>query len=449
MSRWIPYSVPILYFVVVSSLRPADRLGEPEFFPGLGRTVYDDYDVTAYAIRGLNAELGRTAGRLDDPCRQRRPPATLTAPGARNPLADSRYYLEYPHAALVLFRLPYRLPPAVGDLPPAAEVADACHNDVVEYLPRSRAEWELWRKFRHATDVYAAAGVACLLALMAVTRWGYRPDGSLAGPAWLFLLPACLYFSANRFDVLPAVGLALSLALLGRGWMAGSAVCLGVATMVKIYPGLVAVLVVRYLGGRPRDMARWTAVYALTLAAVGAVTVASTGWEATLAPYRVQLGRSLEGLTFYGAVLPRVLGGDTAVSKGARLGFVLVVLIALAWRRPTGLESLLRRSALALIAFLAVQVFYSPQWVLWLIPLLAPLAGWGLRSPVTWLVVGLDLVTYATFPVAFDMTNTARHQVLIGVLIYLRALVLGGLAVALVMAERRGATAASFARSSG
>ena len=42
-----------------------------------------------------------------------------------------------------------------------------------------------------------------------------------------------------------------------------------------------------------------------------------------------------------------------------------------------------------------------------------------------------------------------NHQVLIGVLIYLRALVLGGLAVALVMAERRGATAASFARSSG
>jgi hypothetical protein len=35
--------------------------------PELGRLVYDDYDMTAYALRGLNASLGRTAARMDDP----------------------------------------------------------------------------------------------------------------------------------------------------------------------------------------------------------------------------------------------------------------------------------------------------------------------------------------------------------------------------------------------
>ena len=37
-------------------------MGPPDAAPWLHRSLYDDYDVTAMALRGLNAERGRKAG---------------------------------------------------------------------------------------------------------------------------------------------------------------------------------------------------------------------------------------------------------------------------------------------------------------------------------------------------------------------------------------------------
>ena len=137
--RWAPFLVPILYFAIILWLQPADRLGAPESFPSVGRLVYDDYDAMAFALRGFNAEGGRLAGRPSDPCRD---PATPAEIAAKAPLAP--YYLEYPHAALWLFRLPYWLPPFVRDSPISPLVANACHNAVVEHRQQTPEERPLW-----------------------------------------------------------------------------------------------------------------------------------------------------------------------------------------------------------------------------------------------------------------------------------------------------------------
>src|SRR5262249_22943420 len=212
------------------------------------------------------------------------------------------------------------------------------------------------------------------------------------------------------FDIVPALLMAVSLACLGRDRLVVSAVFLGAATMVKVYPGLAALLVVRYLSGDWRRMAVWATTYGLTLLSIFTATVGTTGWEATVAPYRVQLARTLEPLTFYGHVLPTALGDDNTAAKGFRLSAVLTTLLVLASRRPADLAGLLRRSAIVLIVFVSLQVFYSPQWVLWLAPLLVPLAR--LHRPVLWLVIALDVVTYLTFPVVFDMIHYPYQHVL-------------------------------------
>src|SRR5579885_474069 len=70
--------VPLAYLAAVWSLQPADHLGDPPAAPWLGRLFYDDYDSTARALRGLNAELGRPAGQLGHP-----PTSTATSSPAR------------------------------------------------------------------------------------------------------------------------------------------------------------------------------------------------------------------------------------------------------------------------------------------------------------------------------------------------------------------------------
>ena len=55
---------------------------------------------------------------------------------------------------------------------------------------------------------------------------------------------------------------------------------------------------------------------------------------------------------------------------------------------------MLRRCALVLVVFAVLAVFWSPQWILWFLPLTVPLAT---RYPVKAAVVTLDAVNYLSF----------------------------------------------------
>ena len=79
------------------------------------------------------------------------------------------------------------------------------------------------------------------------------------------------------------------------------------------------------------------------------------------------------------------------------MGGLALTVAALCLTRPPDLASVLRRGAVVLIVFIGLSVYFSPQWLIWLLPLCLPLArkNW----PVTGLLVALDLITYNTFPV--------------------------------------------------
>jgi hypothetical protein len=396
-----PCLIPPVYLFLILSLQPAERLGNPEQYPDLPRLIYDDYDMTALALRGLNAARGRVPGgpqphwlswdvfllSLDQP---------LTI--------DRHYFLEYPPATLLLFRLGWLCQSAASDpaIPPM--VLAAWHNNIVEHWPRDESERELWRQFRRAIRVYLIVMTVCLLALQAVVFIGYEPAGQLGGPVLLLVLPASLYFALNRFDVLPALLVAFSLLCLGRRWLALSAVLLGLATLVKVYPIVLAPLVCRFLVSERRDCFHWTAVYGLTVAAGLLLPVWAWGVEAALAPFWFQLSRPAEyGWTLYGTLLPAAWADPTTAAALFRFGTVLLTGLAVFWRRPADLAGLLRRGAIVLIVFVSLQVFWSPQWVLWLAPLLVPLAR--MHGSVLALTVALDLVGYVSFPVVFDQLS--------------------------------------------
>jgi hypothetical protein len=426
MLRYWPFLLPPLYLLLIFALQPADRLGDPE--ARVGRLVYDDYDLTALVLRGLNAAHGRTPGHLH--------PDYLNSIAFRAALEqktklEESYFLEYPPTALLIFRLAWLGRPV--DTPPA--VLDGWHNNLVEHRPRTEVERDLWQRFRTAIRLVQFQMMLCLLGLMAVLLIGYEADGGLVGPIWLLVLPGALYFSHNRFDVLTALLTALSFFCLGRQRLGISAVLLALAVLVKVYPILLAPLVLRYLLAKPQAAGGWLAVFLGAIVLFLLPPLLTWGWDATWAPFRFQLGRGLEvGWTLYGVALPESWGEPTRWGRVFRLGSVLVVGALLVWRRPDDLADVLRRGAVVLVVFVALQVFYSPQWILWFSPLLIPLAR--THRAVLWLTAGLDLLTYTSFPLIYDLPGlsgeTGARDVLRVALVWGRVVLLGMLAWALL-----------------
>ena len=132
----------------------------------------------------------------------------LLQPFAERMKADrplrARYFVEYPHAALLLFRAGYLVQPGMRDLDVPAAFADADYHDIADFTPTDPEHIKLMRMFVFAARFYVAVMVILWYALALVLTAGYGPKTQLAGGAALLLLPATLYFTLNRFDIVPA-----------------------------------------------------------------------------------------------------------------------------------------------------------------------------------------------------------------------------------------------------
>lgn len=419
-TSWIRRSLRIAAFVIVPLaalaawlwMQPGDQFAVPFEEPGyrsyLSSLVYDEFDLAAMSLRGLNAVRGRQAGLLDQPfdykdeCFQEK---LLTSP----PLND-RYFLEYPHAALLLFRAGWWFQPELQQMPISGGVLDCDYHNLVLHQPETPEEQKLWRGFVLASRFYVFVMVLCLFALIAVLEWGYGAGTNLQGGALMLLLPASLLFTLNRYDVIPALFTAISFACLGRGWHRSSAMALGLGVLFKVYPILFAPFILRYLWCDRRAALRWFTALTATGALAFLPMLFGADLEAVMGPYRFQLTRPPEiGLTIYGFLLPEAAAGGI-IGTAFRLG-VLGLATALLLIQPiTSIASILRRSAVALVIFVSLAVFYSPQWVLWFAPLLLPLVGRSRR--LGWTVATLDVVTYLTFPVWFWLAAPVGYWLL-------------------------------------
>jgi hypothetical protein len=444
--HFLLFIVPMLCFGASVWVRPAGRLGPPESVEWIHQILYDDNDFAAYALRSLNDSFGRHAGRRDAP--EQVLPEEYTEGLRSQRSLEPEYYLEYPHAALLLFKVPYLFGPVATGAP--AALLDGAHEDVVMHQPRAE-ESGVWEYFHRTVTSYMLMMVAFHAALVAVLAAGYLAGGGLAYRGLLLILPGALFFSLNRFDVVPALLTAVSLACLGRGRITASAVILGAGTLIKVYPIFLAPLIVRYLltTKAPKQATRWAIAYGIALAAFLVPAVQVWGVGEVAAPYIVQLSRKAEGFTAYVYLIPledlrNVLAGNGFFGRSFRLGCLALALGLLLARPIPDLAGVLRRGAIVLIVFITLSVFYSPQWVLWLTPLLLPLAG-RQRSLVA-LIAGLDLVTWGQWPIACNLAYTFRvedfpRDVVLTLLAFARFAVLGLIVWNVLRADRSAASA--------
>ncbi|MDA2806161.1 glycosyltransferase family 87 protein [Nocardiopsis suaedae] len=244
-------------------------------------------------------------------------------------------------------------------------------------------------------DVTALVMGVCLTATVLATGWlvgrggVHPPDGTafdrrralLAGGVTA-LVPAGVLTAYINWDHLAVALFTVGLALYARGdrWQWGGGALIGLAVAAKFYPflvfGPILVLVLRRLLGRgglaAGDLLRPLGGAAAAWAAVNApvALAAPEGW-ATFFAFSSERGTDW-GSVYY------VLGGhglfdsgdhdlvNTFGTGGLAVACALIAVLGVTARRPPRLEQLL---LLTVAAFLITNKVWSPQFVLWLIPL--------------------------------------------------------------------------------
>jgi uncharacterized membrane protein len=276
------------------------------------------------------------------------------------------------------------------------------------------------RGFRDAFEWLMAAFGVATIALAAVTLRGVgatreRTAAALGAIAAFPLLLGSVVLT--RFDLFPIALVVAALAALVHERDRLGFGLLGAAVAVKLFPGVLVPVALAYTWRRRgrREALVCLAVSAVMVALVFLpfLLVAPEGVARSLGH---QLSRPLQieslGSALYLAA-HHLTGLDVEMRSGhgsqnlhatgtglAALLFSAVQLAALAWiwlRRPAGKEELVRWSAAAVVAFVALGKVLSPQFLIWLAPLVPLVAGVrGLRASA---LLGAALVlTQLWFP---------------------------------------------------
>jgi uncharacterized membrane protein len=263
-------------------------------------------------------------------------------------------------------------------------------------------------------SLMALCGVATLFVIaLLLARLGAPAPRVWSGTFLFALSPIALGpISLNTYDAWPALLTIVALALLLAGGAGWALAVLGVAFAAKVYPIVLlppALVFVWRTGGRER------ALRAL-LAFAGAAAILVLPFL-VLAPhglaesFRAQAGRSLQEESLGGSVLAVAdrlgvysatvvhraghaisydLAGslpDTlAVLSSVAQGLAVLVVAWLYYRGPDERRRLTAAFAAAIIGFLAFTRFFSPQYMVWVLPFAV------LLGPIEWALVTLALV---------------------------------------------------------
>jgi hypothetical protein len=290
---------------------------------------------------------------------------------ARDQIVDTPIYERYGEA-MTQGQVPYR--DFTVEYPPAA---------LPVFLVPALGEGRYGRRFE---GLMAAFGVGCVLLVAAVSSSLWAPV--LIGVSPLLLGSVML----SRFDFWPAVLTAAALALLVAGRFRLGLGTLGLATAAKLYPAVLAPIALAHVWRTRsrREAGVCAAAYVGVVAAIVLpfASIAPAGvWDA----FWRQAGRPLQLESVGSAFLlaaHHLFGLDLTMESshgsqnlaGALPDAVAVLstilqlaaLVAIwVWhaRGPTTNERLLVASAAAVCAFVAFGKVLSPQFLIWLIPL--------------------------------------------------------------------------------
>jgi Glycosyltransferase family 87 len=350
---------------------------------------------------------------------------------ARGHVPYRDFAVEYPPGALPMFVLPGLGEPGQGqDVKPG---------------------------FRHAFETLMWLCGAAALAAMALALVAVRAGPARAWWALVFAALAPLALGSvvlSRFDLWPAALVALALAAFLADRLGIGSILLGLAVSAKLYPAVLVPLVLIYAwkrhGRRPALTCLGLTAATVFVIFLPFVVLSPAGvWHSLTGqlsrPLQIEsLGASLLvaahhlwgfGIAQQSSHGSQNLGGHAPGVVATVLTVLQVcalvgVWIAFAYSRATR-DGLVRASAAALVVFIAFGKVLSPQFLIWLIPVVPLVRGRRGLAAAGLLLVALVL-TQLWFPFRYwDYVNSFDRTM--SWLVLSRNLVLVALAVLLVL----------------
>jgi len=275
----------------------------------------------------------------------------------------------------------------------------------------------------HFETTFALEMLVCALVCQELLR-------SLAGPlaAWVWALaPLALGAQVRTHFDLAAIAVVLgALVAFARERPRTGFVLLGVGTLVKLFPLVLAPVAAAWLWGRGRrDDARDGLLWCAVVVGAGLLPFALLGGLGEMAEFHLDRPVQIESLA---ASVLFALGGSTvtgtpenpdrfksngldgghadlvlALSTAALVAALLLVIVIAA--RASSDRHLIRCALLALLAFVTFGKVLSPQYMIWLAPFAVLALANGDRAVVVALVAAMVL-TQLWFPVRyFDLVD--------------------------------------------
>jgi uncharacterized membrane protein len=295
--------------------------------------------------------------------------------------------------------------------------------------------------YRGAFAVLMLALAVCVLLLVGALarRTGGNDRLALAAVALAPLVTGALI--RNHFDLLPVAMLLAALLLLISGRTYSSMAVLGVATMTKGFPLVIAPVALAWLvaRGERREAVRGAAALAAVIVAFAGATVALSPSGAlhslryqTSRPVQIESlpslvvravdpdARTRESYRSHGLVSP---ANGIVAAACAALGVAVVALLSMGAARARDPRSLVLASLAAVTAFAAFGKVLSPQYLIWVLPLGALALSWR-RWTLAAAVGAATLLTFLEFPSHYFRLVSGHSYPL--VLVALRDVVLLG-----------------------
>lgn len=227
-----------------------------------------------------------------------------------------------------------------------------------------------------------------------------------------FLLPGFLFFSVWRFDTLPALFAALGVLMVLRQRWGAAIISFVLGALTKGYPAIFLIPLFMLIGSRKmtpdtiRTLTRGFGIAAIGGVVLMGVAVVSGIFPDLVSPVLFHVQREFE----IGALGSAIFWPETTTAMRSTIPYkfislafpaiqVMVVLTIILRGKISDNAAFLRTCILLLIPFLLFGRFSSPQWIIWLTPLLI-LVG----SPFELAILALlDVTMFVQFPLLFGL----------------------------------------------
>ena len=341
--------------------------------------------------------------------------------------------------------LPYDLREGSNDLAIYREAGESIlrgelpyRDFFIEYPPGSLPAFVLPAVFSASRDGYVdafasemAVSLGITLLLTALAARGLRGPHAWVLPSVTFAAAALLLYpvAVTRYDAVVALtlGLAALCATLGGRFLFLGFASLGFGAAAKVVPALATVPLALARRGAASGYAVFLAVLAVFFAPF--VLLGGRGlWEGFA--YQAERGlqveslaasvliplRSVESVVFeYGAFEVRGSGVGLATSLSPLLALVLMLITGLVmfkeYRRfgRLGAATFPRYGAALILAFMLGSKVLSPQYMIWLLPLVPLSAGGAAGAIVCAVFLVACLLTTQVFPTHYDDLLAFRY----------------------------------------